>query len=379
MSDRDLEWARNEFSGNPGPAWFQYGGGGPLAGSVGRAMADVAMAMTGDPMGWGADYVNDRDELRAASGRMLGCGPEDITLVRSTAHGLSLLAGGLDWQPGDNVVTARREFPSNVYPWLALAERGIEIRYVDPVDERVRPEDVVALIDDRTRVVTLSWVQFSNGIRLDARAIGAACRERGVIFALDAIQGLGALQLDVDDVNADLVAAGGVKWLLGTFGIGICYLRPSLADQLQPLTVGLGSVADPSRIFDPELVWGPTARRFEESATAWPPIAGLLAGLRLLERAGPAVVEQRVLAHTRALGDGLTEQGWEVVGGWPRADEESSGLIAFRAAGAAEAVLERLLAAGIFGRDYEDTVRLSPHFYHSDEEISRALKAIGTA
>jgi selenocysteine lyase/cysteine desulfurase len=378
MSDRDIEWVREEFSGNTGPAWFQYGGGGPIARSVAEAMAKVSMAMTGDPMIWGADYVADRDELRAATGRLIGCGPEDIALVRSTAHGLSLLAGGLDWQPGDNVVTARREFPSNVYPWLALEDRGVEIRYVDPIDERVRPDDVLALIDDCTRVVTLSWVQFSNGIRLDARTIGAECRRRGVIFALDAIQGLGALRLDVEDVHADLVAAGGVKWLLGTFGIGICYLRPSLADQLRPVTVGLGSVADPSRIFDPELVWGTTARRFEESATAWPPIAGLLAALRLIERVGPADIEQRVLAHTRALVEGLTELGWEVLGGWPRSDDESSGLITFRAA-AAEEVLERLLAAGIFARDYEDTVRLSPHFYHSDEEIQRALKAIGAA
>ena len=377
-TDRDVEWAREEFAGYPGPAWFQYGGGGPIARSVGEAMAAVSMAMTGDPMSWGADYVADRDALRAVTGQLIGCGPEDVALVRSTAHGLSLLAGGLDWRPGDNVVTARREFPSNVYPWLALQERGVEIRYVEPVDERVRPADVIALMDDRTRVVTLSWVQFSNGLRLDARTIGAECRRRGVFFALDAIQGLGALRLDVDDLQADLVAAGAVKWLLGPFGIGVCYLRPSLADRLRPVTVGLGSVADPTRIFDPELVWGTTARRFEESATAWPPIAGLLAALRLVERAGAGEIESRVLAHTRVLGDGLTEQGWQVVGGWPRADAESSGLIAFRAS-SPEDVLDRLLAAGIFARDYEDTVRLSPHFYHSDEEIQRALKAIGPA
>jgi selenocysteine lyase/cysteine desulfurase len=379
VTDRDVDCFREEFSGNPGPAWFQYGGGGPLARSVGAAMARVSMAMTGDPMNWGADYVADRDALRAATGRLIGCGPEDIALVRSTAHGLSLLAGGLDWQRGDNVVTARREFPSNVYPWLALQDRGVEVRYVDPVDERVRPEDVFALMDDRTRVVTLSWVQFSNGMRLDARTIGEECRRRGVVFALDAIQGLGALQLDVADVQADLVAAGAVKWLLGPFGIGVCYLHPALADRLTPVTVGLGSVADPTRIFDPDLVWGTTARRFEESATAWPPIAGLLAALQLIERAGPAAIETRVLAHTRALGDGLSAQGWEVLGGWPRPGSECSGLITFRVPGSTEDVLDRLLAAGIFARDYQDTVRLSPHFYHSDEEIERAVKAVGPA
>jgi selenocysteine lyase/cysteine desulfurase len=319
----------------------------------------------------------EAERLRGSIARLVGAEAETIGLVRSTAHGLSLLAQGLDWREGDNVVGARGEYPANVYPWMALRDRGVEYRMAELVDGRITPEAVLSLVDDRTRVVALSHVQFWNGYRIDIEAIGAQLDRRGVLFAVDAIQSVGALRLDLSALPVDFLAAGAGKWLLGPLGIGFCFCRPELLPRLRPVLVGVGSVKRDHEYFDYAFELGDTARRFEESVVSILDVAAFQAAVDLLLDVGPEAVEERVLGLARQLATGLAERGHQVVEPWPRGPREGSGIVSFRRPDATAAeVLRDLNAAHVVGRRHADFVRLSPHFYNTPEEVERVLDVL---
>ena len=323
------------------------------------------------PFAWAERYYEDREALLGALGRMLGTDAENITLTRGTAQGLSLLRG-LDWRPGDNIITARGEFPTNLYPWLSLEPRGVEVRLVEPVEGRVTPEGVFALMDDRTRAVSLSLVQFWNGYRIDAARIGDECRSRDVVFAVDAAQAAGAVRMDVEAMHLDLVASCAVKWLQGPTGIGFAYVRPELASRLDPPSVGLGSMASHD-YFEPLVEFAPGARRFQESACSFLDVAALRASVELLEEVGFGVIVDRVLG----LSAYLVERLDDVVEPFPREREESSGIVSFRPRREKPAdVQARLAAKNILVHERGDFVRFSPHYYSTTEEIDIALDAL---
>ncbi len=319
----------------------------------------------------------EADRLRGSLARLVGADPETIGLVRGTAHGLSLLAQGLDWRPGDNVVGARGEHPANVYPWMALADRGVEYRLAEPIDGRLTPDSVLSLVDERTRVVALSHVAFWNGHRVNIETIGAELDRRGVILAVDAVQSAGALRLDLSALPVDFVAAGASRWLLGPVGIGFCYCRPELLHRLRPVLVGVGSVKRDHEYFDYAFDLRDSARRFEESRISILDMAAFQVAVDLLLEVGSETIEQRVLRLARQLAEGLSELGHQLVEPWPREPAESSGIVSFRRPGSsAPEVLRELNAAGVVGRVHADFVRLSPHFYNTAEEIERVLDGL---
>ena len=319
----------------------------------------------------------EADRLRERLARIFGVRGGCIALTRGTAHGLSLLAQGLDWRQGDNVVGAEGEYPANVYPWMALQGRGVEYRMARCVDGRVTPEAVLELVDGRTRVVALSQVEFWNGYRVDIAAIGEECRRRGVIMAVDVIQSAGALRVDLDGLNADFAAAGAYKWLLGPIGIGFCYIQPELLERLQPALVGAGSVKNYRDFFHYDLKFALNSRRFEESSVSLLDIAAFAAAADLIQEVGIERIERRVLDLGARLASGLAERGYELLPPWPRGSEESSGIVSFRKPGASpQEPMRDLTAAGVVGRVHADFVRLSPHFYNTEEEVDRVLSVL---
>ncbi|MBA2607824.1 MAG: aminotransferase class V-fold PLP-dependent enzyme [Actinobacteria bacterium] len=355
--------------------WMRHSGGSPTPLPVRDAICRVAHAMT-ESMDWPEQYYADRNALREVLGRLINADASNIAFTRATAHGLSLVASGLDWRAGDNVVGARMEYPTNLFPWMALERHDVELRLVEPVEGRITPDAVFEAMDERTRVVSLSFVQFWNGYRLDVAAIGAECRRRGVTFVVDGIQGVGAVRIDVEAANIDVLAAGAIKWLMGPAGIGFCFVHPATAERLTPPLVGMGSMKDPNP-FAPELAWADGAKRFEESATSWLDIAGFLGAVGLLEDVGFDVVEDRVLAHSRRLAEGLDRLGLTVAAPWPRTRAESSGIIAFHAPDGDPVPVARCLdAAGILSHPQQALVRMSPHFYNTDDEMDRVLEAL---
>lgn len=320
---------------------------------------------------------DEADRVRGLVARLINAPAGSIALTRSTAHGMSMLAQGLDWSKGDNVVGATGEFPSNVYAWMALASRGVELRQVESVEGRITSEAVFALVDARTRVVTLSHVEFWNGYRVDIETIGAECRRRGIVFAVDVMQSAGALRVDVERMPIDFCAAGAGKWLLGPPGIGFCFCAPHLLDRVRPTIVGAMSVAANERFFDYDLTFAPGAQRFEESVVSLFDTAAFGAALELLLEVGPEVIEKRVLHLAATLANGLAERGCELVEPWPRTEAESSGIVSFRKPGeSAQAVLRDLTAARVITRTHSDFVRLSPHFYNTEEEVDRVLHVL---
>jgi cysteine desulfurase/selenocysteine lyase len=323
------------------------------------------------------DLRKRADELRAMIGALIHAPGEGVALTRSTAHGFTILAQGLDWKAGDNVVGARGEYPANVYPWMALARQGVELRFTEPRDGRIIPEAVMELVDERTRVVTLSHVQFWNGYRVDIARLAAECHRRGIICAVDVMQSLGALRVDVENLQIDFLASGACKWLLGPAGISFCYCRLDLLERLQPVLVGAGSVRSRDDYFNYALDFPPTGRRFEETWISLLDVAAFSAAVELLQQLDQEAVEQRVLALNQRLAEGLSARGLQIVAPWPRSPAESSSIVSFRhPTRPAEEVFRFLAANRVICSLRSDFVRLSPHYYNTEEEIDCVLKLL---
>ena len=368
--------ARALFPITAGHIHLNHAGVSPMSSRV-RAAVEEATHMLSEEAQFFERYQQIVDELRSSLATLVSVSPDQVSITRGTAHGISLLARGLDWKEGDNIVGARLEYPANLFAWMACRERGVELRLVEPEDGRVTPEAVLSLVDGHTRVVALSFVEFWNGYRVDLAEIGAECRKRGVILAVDGIQGLGVLPFDLEAMNADFVAAGAGKWLLGVPGTGFTAWRPELLERVDPILVGTGSMEERMAYFDPKFGYAKTARKFEESALSLLDVAAFGAAVSLLLEVGIEAIEERVLGLVDRLGQGLLERGYRIIEPWPRERSESSGIISFNRRGrTAEELLSDLTGAGVICRTHRDFVRLSPHFYNTEEEIDQVLEVL---
>jgi cysteine desulfurase / selenocysteine lyase len=334
----------------------------------------ASLAETGDEL-W-TDRLAEVERVRGLATRLVGAArPHEIAFVQNTSDGLSVVADGIDWKPGDNVVGANCEFPSNVYPWMRLASKGVEYRQAAECDGRVDAADILALVDDRTRLVALSWVQFASGFRSDLARIGAACREREVLFVVDAIQGLGALSLDVERDCVDVFSADAHKWLLGPEGIGLMYVSDRVVDRIEPVRVGWTSVQDWLKWTRYDLTYREGAGRFECGTLNMLGIHALGASLELLLDIGSDAIERRVLDLTNRLARGLEERGFAVVSS--RQPGESSAIVAAtHPARSSPAIVSKLRERGILVAHRAGRVRISPHFYNNEKEIDALLIAL---
>jgi selenocysteine lyase/cysteine desulfurase len=299
-----------------------------------------------------------------------------VAFVENTSTALSMVAEGLDWRPGDNVVGAAFEFPSNVYPWMSLAARGVEYRQAEERDGRIDPEELLALIDDRTRMLALSWVQYASGFRSDLARLGEACRERDVLFVVDVIQGLGALALDVEQAQVDVAAASAHKWLLGPEGIGLLYVSDRVVERLRPVRSGWRSVRDRLQWTDYDLTWSEGAGRFESGTLNVYGIAALGGSLEILLEVGAAEIEPRVLALTDLAARGLAGLGLAVVSS-RRRGETSSIVTAVPAGRSAGDLVKELNERNVVLAARAGRLRIAPHFYNTAEEIERCLEELG--
>lgn len=354
---------------------LNHAGTSPIA----RPVADAVQATLADLMSENSlrayiQQIQQQGMLRAALGRMMNVAPETLGFVRNTSHGLAIAADALPFAPGDNVVLPAVEYPANVYPWMAQAHRGVEVRRVPPrADDLVAPEDLFAACDGRTRVLAVSWVQWGTGQRLDLARLGAFCRERNIIFAVDLVQGLGALRPDLSLV--DVAASGCHKWLLAPGGLGVLYVRPDVLATLRPVNMGWNSVTDSTDWERIHFDLRPGAARFEEGTFNLLGTAALGASVALLEEVGFDAVEERVLATADYARLRLTERGCRVV---PLPDPgQRSGIVAFRHPTLPnDTVLAALSAQGVLAAVRGGNVRFAPHAYNTEEDVDRAVSAI---
>ncbi len=314
-----------------------------------------------------------RESLRALAARLVGAEIDEIALVRSTTEGINLVAEGFPWQPGDNVVTLADEFPSNLYPWMNQARRGVETRRVETDDGRVDLNRLAEACDGRTRIISISWIGYASGWRNDLAAVAEIAHRHGALFFLDAIQGLGAFPLDVRRTPIDFFAADGHKWLLGPEGAGLFYIRREHLERIQPIGVGWNSVAQASDFSHIELKFKDSAARFEGGSSNMVGFAGLGASLELLMSLDIAAIGERILELTDLACHRLVEAGATIAIHRDNQDR-SSGIVLFAWPGRdPQSVRRQLLDRKVLVSCRAGKLRISPHAYCNEADIDRLV------
>jgi selenocysteine lyase/cysteine desulfurase len=273
-------------------------------------------------------------------------------------------------------VASAIEFSGNAYPWLNMERSGVRCRFVPSADGAVRVEDLVHATDERTRLITVSLVQFSNGYRCDLKALGAFCRSRDIRLMVDGIQGVGIVPLDVDDCAIDFLACGVQKWLCAPMGLGFLYVRKDRLPELSLTEIGNGSVVPvPGTYRDYRLVLRPDARRFESGIMSYASICGLDASLGLIDQVGVPALHRHVTGLTTRLVAGLRKRGYATSS--PQDPAEGAGIVAFGLEKwPSEEQEARFLERGITIALREGAIRVSCHGFNTAEEIDRLLEAL---
>ncbi|MBL8851678.1 MAG: aminotransferase class V-fold PLP-dependent enzyme [Planctomycetaceae bacterium] len=370
---------RNEFPVTREWAYLNHAAVAPLS----RRAHDRILAWAADVTNHGnvreAEWYREVEAVRASSARLINASPDEIAFLKNTSEGLALVAEGLDLKAGDSVVAIGREFPANVYPWLQLQSRGVDVRAVPPGDRgRVSADDIAAAIDGTTRLLSISFVQYASGFRSDLAALGGLCRERGVMFCVDAIQGLGVHPLDVAAMQIDFLAADGHKWLVSPEGAAIFYCRRELLERLRPVSVGWKSVANYGNFAQVDFRWAPTAARFECGSLNVAGIVALGASLELFEEVGIAEIERRVFDVTELLVQRLAAAGASVYSS--RLAGEWSGIVSFEwPDGDSKRLKLQCLKRNVMISYRDGRLRASPHFYNNASDIDALLDALESA
>jgi cysteine desulfurase/selenocysteine lyase len=297
--------------------------------------------------------------------------------MRNTSDALSTIANGLRWREGENLVTFRREFPSNVYPWLRLREAfNVEVRFCEERDGRVDVDELIGLIDDKTRIVAISHVQYGSGFRADLERIGRAARAHDALLVADVIQAMGALPINVEEELIDAAAGACHKWLLTPEGVGLLYLSDRARERIEPTLVGWMSVPDPEDYANFEQSWTRGALSWETGTAPTSLIHGLEASLNLLQEIGV----ERIAAHLSGLTDYLCEQlrsrNYRIVSS--RRAGEKSQIVCVQHPGewSPMSLYHHLKKHGIIAAPRGDRLRISPHFYNTAEDIEDLVSAL---
>jgi cysteine desulfurase / selenocysteine lyase len=371
----DLNRWLPEFPVRESCLYLNHAAVAPLPRPVAEAMrARIAELEAVGSSNW-RDWLETEMSVRALAADLVACRPEDVTLVRSTSEGLSLVTQGLDLGPGDAVLVGEEDFAANVAPYLALEQRGVEVRRFPAPDGRVEVDAVLPLLAPPVKVLGLSWVAFHTGWVAPVAELAEAAHRQGILVVLDAIQGLGALDDTFPGLEVDALVADGHKWLLAPEGLGIMVTTPQLRARLRPVLAGwLNVERDGHSMFLDELHFHRDGRRFEPGATPTILVAALAAALELLLDVGLEEIHGRISSHNRTLTRMLLELGWQV--GSPGPSNPLAGIVAGRHPYMpSHEIAKRLHERQIEVSARQDWVRFSPHFYATAGELD-ALKVI---
>lgn len=362
---------RNEFAVTRNLIYLNHAAVAPLCRRASEAMKQLAE----DACSFGSlhydKWLEAYDGLRRAAAKLLNASAGEIAIVKNTSEGISTVALGLDWKPGDRIVAFREEFPANYYPWLRLEQRGVQITWLSIYDPLEKIGDAV----QGARLLAISYVNYLSGYRVNLQSIGRLCREAGCFFFVDAIQGLGALPLDVQENQIDALAADGHKWMLGPEGNGILFVRREWLDRIQPAEFGWTNPAGYADYRSRDMALRPDAGRYECGTLNTIGCFGLRAALEFLLEVGVDQISQGVLALAGQLETGLRAKGCEVM--VPRSAATGSGIVTFRHPEIdCRTIVSQLKKDKVIAAPRQDWVRMSPHFYISPEEIEQVLELL---
>jgi cysteine desulfurase/selenocysteine lyase len=376
---KDEALRRHEFPVVRDKVFLAHAGVCPLPRRVSQAVADYAAeAGTGDQEKF--IFPDILDEGRRLAAGLLRCQPQEVAFVGPTSLALSFIASGLKLRRGDNILIYFDDYPSNVYPWMALSAAGVQVRLMNTRGlGEIRTRDVLGQVDENTRLVALATCHFISGYRLDIADIGRQLRSRNVLFCLDAIQTLGAFPTTVEHV--DFLAADAHKWLLGPCGAGLLYVRREVQDRINPPVYGWHNVHCPDFVAQEQIELRKDARKYEVGTHNLLGLVGLMAAIRLVQEVGIDNISAELLRKRAWLVPALQDRGFTVLQPDPPA-EARSGIVSFHRPGTDPTALHtRLSESGILTslratRAGQKYLRLSPHFYNTDAELERTIELL---
>jgi selenocysteine lyase/cysteine desulfurase len=320
------------------------------------------------------DLQEEHREFKGKIARLINAeGPDTIACVENTSAGLNMVASGIEWKAGDRILLNTMEFPANVYPFLNLERKGVEVDFITPVDGRLPLEIIAAAVQPRTRMISISFVQFLNGFRADLPALGQFCRARDILLVVDAIQGVGVIPMDVRAWGIDALATGGHKWLMWPMGTGFLYVAPHLLEKIIPAQPGWLSVKDSWNLFDYRLDFLETAEKFEGGTLNW---LGLYVAREMLEHflmLGVEHIWRRIFLLTDRFIRGLKTLPVQLV--TPQDPDCRSGIVSFRVR-EPEKLMDVLTAHRILASLREGRIRFSFHCTNNEDDIQRILEVL---
>lgn len=368
------EFYRHEFPVTGEMIYLNHAAVAPLC----RPAADAMRRLTGDACRYGSlhydEWMDAYAGLRRAAATLINACPDEIAIVKNTSEGIATVALGLDWKPGDRVVAFKEEFPANYYPWLRLERRGVQITWLSIYD----PLETIAEAASGARLLAISFVNYLSGFQADLHAIGAACHESGCFFFVDAIQGLGALPLDVEACHIDALSADGHKWLLGPEGNGILYVRRRWLDAIEPVEFGWTNPASYADYASRDMALRPDAGRYECGTLNTVGCFGLRAAMEFLLQVGVENISAAIDSLACRLETGVRAKGYQAMA--KRTPATGSGIVSFRHPALDSGTLvSRLRQNRISAAPRQGWVRTSPHFYIAPEDIEKVLDILPNA
>lgn len=316
-------------------------------------------------------WMEAYSRLRIAAAKLINASAEEIAIVKNTSEGISMVAVGFDWKPGDRVIAFREEFPSNYYPWLRLEKRGVQVEWLSIYD----PIEKIAAAVPGARLLAISYVNYLSGYRVDLNTIGELCRRHECFFFVDAIQGIGALPIDVEASHIDALAADGHKWMIGPEGNAILYIRREWLDAIEPVEFGWTNPANYADYASRDMTLRPDAGRYECGTLNTIGCFGLRAALEFLLEVGIENITSAIASLADQLANGVRERGYQLM--VERTDATGSGIVSFRHPSiGSESIVSDLKQARIQAAPRQGWIRMSPHFYISPEEIDQTLRTL---
>ncbi len=321
------------------------------------------------------DWLQKVESIREKAAFWVGSKPEEIAFVNNVTMGASVIANAIDWRSGDTIVTPCNQFPANLYPWMNCRKRGVRVKTPTLPRNDSAYEILFETVDKQTRMLAISFVEYDDGFRYDLERIGTFCKERGILFFVDAVQGLGVFTIDSHRCHIDVLTTSGHKWLLGPSGQGFMRIRQDLLRTLYIPTIGWLSVVDPLQFTNVGQPYKPSASRIEGGTSNLMGLICLGAALDFLGTVGPEHIRKRVLTLTDELIELLDRKDIPVHSN--RAPQNRSGIVTFEPRdGSASEIVDRLKQSNIIVSERMGRIRVSPHFYNSSEELLRLIDAL---
>jgi len=379
MNPESIKRARSYFPYlKKGIIYFNHASTAPINIKVKERIEEFIRERSDEALDDYKAFKSIADETKAMIGEMINCDGDRIAFLDNTTNGIIWLANGIGWEPGDRIILNDVEFPANVYPFLQLKERGVEVDFIKSNNGIVTAEEVIDAIKTGTKLISISFVQFLSGYRVDLEKIGKICKEKGIIFSVDSIQGLGAVRLDVEKCNIDFLANGTQKWMLGLQGLAFIYVRKELQEKMKLAPIGWLAVNDAWDLLNFDITTKETAERFQPGTLNNLGIYAFNSSMKFLKEFGFDEIENQVLSNSKYFIDELAKIGYKspLVS---LSDNYLSGIVSFSQKSgipngiSVEKIFEHLSSKKIVCSLREGYIRFAPHFYNTKQEIDKVV------